>query len=222
VEPIDPISFVEAVKPALARKDLQGLLCICKSRWSAADIISLLRSNCCDARKCAALALSYVGCPACLDPLSRQLKDPDPTVNQMAEHAMWAIWFRCGGTPEANHELTRGADAMNRREIDHAITHLNKAIQLDPKFAEAYNQRAIAYFLKEQFDRSIQDCKRTVELMPSHFGAWAGMGHCHAHEGRCREALECYEQAIQINPHLDGVNEALTELRACLGDESRS
>src|SRR3954471_8501311 len=128
IDHIDPVSFVEAVKPALVRKDLKQLLETCKSQWTAAQIISLLSSKCCDARKCAALALSLVGCPACLEPLSKQLKDPDPMVNQMAEHAMWAIWFRCGVTPDANHQLTRGADAMNRRDIDHAITHLNKAI----------------------------------------------------------------------------------------------
>src|SRR5256885_2105798 len=70
IDQIDPVSFVEAVRPALASKDLQRLLQTCKSQWTAAQIISLLSSKCCDARKCAALALSLVGCPACLEPRS--------------------------------------------------------------------------------------------------------------------------------------------------------
>jgi len=49
--------------------------------------------------------------------------------------------------------------------------------------------------------------------MPCHFGAWAGMGHCHAHVGRLDEALKSYERALSINPHLDGVREAVNELR---------
>src|SRR5437588_8863927 len=116
IDQIDPVSFVEAVRPALASKDLQRLLKTCKSQWSAEQIISLLSSKCCDARKCAALALSLVGCPACLEPLFQQLKDADPMVNQMSEHAIWAIWFRCG-TAETNQLLTRGAELMNRRDF---------------------------------------------------------------------------------------------------------
>ena len=93
-EQIDPVSFVAAVRPALASKDLKALHATCKSQWTASQIISLLSCKSCDARKCAALALSLVGCPACLEPLAVQLKDADPMVNQMAEHAMWAIWFQ--------------------------------------------------------------------------------------------------------------------------------
>ena len=221
IDQIDPVSFVEAVRPALASKDLQRLLKTCKSQWTAAQIISLLSSKCCDARKCAALALSLVGCPACLEPLSKQLKDPDPMVNQMAEHAMWAIWFRCG-SPEANQLVQRGSDLMSRREFDQAIEHFNHAIEISPKFAEAYNQRAIAWFLMENFDRSIEDGQQTVELNPDHFGAWAGMGHCYAHEGRICQAVKCYRRALQINPHLSGAKEAMTELGPCLDDKEEN
>jgi tetratricopeptide (TPR) repeat protein len=142
-------------------------------------------------------------------------------VNQMAEHAMWAIWFRCG-TPEANQLTSRGADLMSRREFDLAIDHFTRAIKLSPNFAEAYNQRAIAYFLKEDFDRSIEDGQQTVKLNPDHFGAWAGMGHCHAHEGRVCDALRCYRRALEINPHLEGAKEALTELGPCLEEGEAS
>jgi tetratricopeptide (TPR) repeat protein len=215
IEQIDPQSFVAAVRPALANKDLKALLATCKSQWTAAQIISLLSSPVCDARKCAALALSLVGCPACLEPLSIQLKDPDPMVNQMAEHAMWAIWFRCG-TSESNQLLQKGSDLVSRREFDQAIEHFDRAIELSPNFAEAYNQRAIAHFLKEDFDRAIEDSQRTVNLNPDHFGAWAGMGHCHAHEGRVCDAVRCYKRVLEINPHHAGVKEALRELGPCL------
>jgi tetratricopeptide (TPR) repeat protein len=147
-----------------------------------------------------------------LKPLSDQLKDPDPVVNEMAEHALWSIWFR-SGCSQANQQLGRGAQAMDRRDMAHAIQHFTRAIELDPKFAEAYNQRAIAHYLLDQCDQSIADCRRTVELMPCHFGAWAGLGHCHAHEGRFSEALLCYQKALSINPHLECLVEACDELR---------
>jgi tetratricopeptide (TPR) repeat protein len=164
----------------------------------------------------AALSLALVGCDHCLPALAQQLKDPDPMVNQMAEHAIWAIWFR-SGSEEANHEVCRGAKAIDRGDYEQAITHFNKALQICPKFSEAYNQRALAEFLLERYDDSIADCRRTIELMPIHFGAWAGMGHCHAHWGQLANAVECYEKALSINPHMTQVREAVDELKSRIG-----
>jgi tetratricopeptide (TPR) repeat protein len=211
---IQPEEFVEAVKPLLERKDLNGLLQLLKSRWQADQIVELLKSRHCDARKVAALSLALVGGHCCLGPLSEQLKDPDPVVNGMAEHALWSIWFRSGSC-EANQHLARGAQAMENQDIPQAVHHFTRAIAADPKFAEAYNQRAIAHYLQEHFRESIEDCRRTAELMPCHFGAWAGMGHCHAHEGRMKEALACYRKALAINPHLECLTEACEELKQC-------
>ena len=200
-----------AVTPLLERRDLGALLQFLKQNWKAEQIVELLKSRHCDARKVAALALSLVGGACCLAPLSEQLKDPDPIVNEMAEHALWSIWFR-SGCEQANQQLGRGAQAMDRREMTRAIEHFSRAIEMDPSFAEAYNQRALAHCLLEQWDQSLADCRRTVELMPCHFGAWAGQGHCHAQAGRYDEALRCYRRALAINPHLDCLVEACEEL----------
>jgi tetratricopeptide (TPR) repeat protein len=208
---IDPEEFVASVQPMLEAKDPAALLALLKSRWTRDQIVGLLSSPCCDARKVAALALALVGSRCCLKDLAAQLKHPDPMVNQMAEHAIWAIWFRLG-TIEANHELCRGTRFLNLGDCDQAIRHFTQAIELDPTFAEAYNQRAIAKYLQERYDESLEDCGRTVERMPCHFGAWAGMGHCHAHSGRLAEAAECYEKALSINPGFAGINQALAEL----------
>lgn len=217
-QPIDPAAFVECVAPLLERKDLTGLVSLCRSRWTPEQIVSLLTSRHCDARKVAALGLSLVGCRKCLPPLVERLKDPDPMVNQMAEHAIWSIWFRLG-TDCANHQVCRGTLALGRREFDHAISHFSRAIELCPSFAEAYNQRAIAHYLKEEYEDSLEDCRSAVEHMPIHFGAWAGMGHCHAHLGQLRDALGCYERALEIYPRIEGIGQVIRELRAKLREK---
>jgi tetratricopeptide (TPR) repeat protein len=204
------------VKPLLERKDLAGLLSLLKSRYTSAQIVSLLIGKDCDARKVAALALGLVGGKCCLKELAHQLRDPDPMVNQMVEHAMWSIWFR-GGSEEANHHVCRGAKAIDRGDYEHAIEHFNQALLLSPEFAEAYNQRALAEYLLERYEASLSDCRRAIDLMPIHFGAWAGMGHCHAHEGRLAEAVDCYEKALSINPHMCQIREAIRELKNRIG-----
>lgn len=209
---VDADRFVATVQPLLQCKDVKGLRELLKANWTSDQILGMLTCDHCDARKVAALALALVGKKCCVDALARQLRDEDPMINQMAEHALWSIWFR-SSTPEANHQLCRGSQAIERQEFDHAIQHFSQAVQIDPQFAEAYNQRAIALYLQEKFTDSILDCRKAVELMPCHFGAWAGLGHCHAHLNQPQPAIDAYERALEINPHLECIAEAVEELR---------
>jgi tetratricopeptide (TPR) repeat protein len=211
--PIDPTQFVELVEPLLARQDVAGLLELLKKNWHPEQIRELLRSHHLDAKKIALLSLALVGPTCCVEDLALQLRDRDPVINQLAEHALWAIWFRGGKTAEANQLVCRGTQALNDGDLPGAIQILNQAIASDPDFPEAYNQRAIAYYLSEDYPRSIADCRRTVRRMPCHFGAWSGTGHCHAHLNELHEAIECYEKALTINPHLECVRETVNELR---------
>ena len=207
----DARRFVRDVEPLLGENDLPGLVRLLDDRYPPAQIGSLLNSDVCDARKCAALALALVGRADCVPSLVEHLRDPDPMVNEMAEHALWSVWFR-GGDREANARLAHGCDAMNRRDVNAAVEHLSAAVALCPDFAEAWNQRAIAYYLQERFEESLEDCRRATTLMPCHFGAWAGLGHCHASLGRFAEALEAYRRALAINPHLECVAEMVASL----------
>jgi tetratricopeptide (TPR) repeat protein len=211
--PINPPEFVSALRPFLHGQDLNGMVALLKQRWpDHKQIAQLFDCSNADARKVAALAYGLVGGQCSLAKLVPLLKDPDPVLAQMAEHAMWSVWFRLG-TPDANHQVCRGTRALNRRDYDHAIEHFSKAIEIDPGFAEAYNQRAIAKFLQERYDDCIDDCRKTVELMPFHFGALAGLGHCHAHKGQLVAALRCYEKALSINPRMEDVRATVAEIR---------
>jgi tetratricopeptide (TPR) repeat protein len=209
---IEPQTFVSVVRPLLESNDPQALVDAIRLRWNTGQIIRLLTSPDRDARKVALICLAMVGDRSCIDSVQSQLTDPDATINQMAEHALWSIWFRCG-SPQANIELCRGTKAMGCRNVDGAIEHFDNAISIDPQFSEAYNQRAIARFLLEQFEESIADCRRAIRLMPCHFGALAGMGHCFLHLGQLNHALRAYERAIVINPHLHCVAQTIAEIQ---------
>jgi len=211
---IDPGQFVELVEPLLEAKDMHGLLSLLQSRWEPRQIIELVKSDQADARKVALLALALVGEPRCAGELAGQLRDPDPMVNEMAEHALWSLWFRAGKNGQANRQLAQAAQAMSRRDFATAKSCCDEAIRIDPDFAEAYNQRAIVHYLLERYQDSIADCWRATERMPCHFGAWAGMGHCYAHLDKHDQALEAYHRALEINPYLDCVKQAVQELKS--------
>jgi tetratricopeptide (TPR) repeat protein len=197
----------------LEAKDLKGLLALVKAEYSADEILQFVSGKCPDASKVASLTLAWIGCRECIPKLAERLRDPDPMVNQMAEHALWAIWFRLGNE-QSNKAVCRGTQAINRQEYRPAIEHFSTAINITPNFSEAFNQRAIAYYLLDDFRSSIKDCERTVELMPCHFGAWAGMGHCYAHLGKLDQALKNYRKAIEINPHLEQIREGIVQIES--------
>lgn len=215
--PIDPKQFVSIITPLLEGQNVSALVTQLESNWSHQQIASLFTSADVDARKIAAFAFGLIGQKCCVHKLASLLQDPDAMVHQMAEHALWSVWFR-SGMPAANHEVCRGTKALNRRDFEHALTHFNRAIDTDPSFAEAYNQRAIVHYLQERYEDSVEDCKRSVSRMPCHFGAWAGMGHCYAHLGRLDEAIRSYQKALEINPRLEGVRQGMESLQAKSSD----
>jgi Flp pilus assembly protein TadD len=100
---------------------------------------------------------------------------------QAAAHADRGLEFaRDGNLPMAESELRLAVEMQPRDaqflstfgtvlamegKLEESITVLTKALAINPKFAEAYNQRALAEYLLERYEDSIKDCKKTVELM---------------------------------------------------------
>lgn len=213
--PADAVVFVATLKPLLERQDLHGLVVAVRARWEPSQIVPLLHGTSEDARKVALLTLAWVGDRGCILPLLKQLKSQDEVIHGMAEHALWSIFFR-SGAPQANQEVCRGSKLLDAGRFDDAEKHFASAIRLDPEFAEAYNQRAVSHYLREEYAKSIDDCDEAIERMPCHFGAWSGKGHCLLQLGRLFDAADCYRKALELHPHLGCVRETLVEIESRL------
>ena len=209
---IDSDQFIAMVKPALADHDADALARVVEDNWTVTQLCDLMSHGTVDARKVVCLTLGLVGCAGCVACLAHALHDPDTVVSELAEHAMWSIWFRCG-SPDAMPAFTAALQAMDDHDHAEAVTQLSSAIELDPTFTEAFNQRAIAHYMMERWDDALEDCRQAVDLSPLHFGAIAGMGHCHAHMGRIAKAAECYEDALRVNPRMHAIAGALAKIR---------
>ena len=51
-------------------------------------------------------------------------------------------------------------------DYDRAIADYTKAIEIDPKFADAYYNRGLAYCYKQDYDRAITDYTKAIEIDP--------------------------------------------------------
>ena len=213
--PISPEDFLTSLQPSLAQGKVEEALRAVQERWSCPQILPLLKDKSTDVRKVAALAMSLAGDKTAVGPLAIALHDVDPMVAQVAEHALWSIWFRSGRS-QAVQLVKCGNTHMHHGNYVCAVEKFTQAIQEDADFAEAYNQRGIAHYLSERFPEAIDDCKAALARMPQHFGAMSGMGHCYAHLGQWRQARHCYRLALAIHPRLEGVQGSLTQIEQLL------
>jgi tetratricopeptide (TPR) repeat protein len=186
-------------------------------RYTEATLQRLLDSGNAATRRAAVLALGLLGTMASNHHVAAQLHDGDRAVRRLAADALWAVWFRADSMAN-NQELQR---LVQRRDPDEMLDGLSALIRKAPHFAEAYNQRAIVYFRKKEFQKSIADCEKVVQLNPYHFGAYAGMAQCYLNLNKPRSALKAFRNALQINPNMEGVEDAIRSLENALGEEGR-
>ena len=209
---IDADEFLSVVRPALQSCDVQALAEAIQQRWQPCQLCELLEHPRTEVRRVVCLTLGLVGDIRVSSCLSEALRDEDSQVNAMAEHALWSIWFRAG-SPLAQQSFKSGLEAMERSELPDAIAHFERAQRTDSCFAEPYNQCAIAHYLEDQWQPALDDCSATLQLVPDHFGALAGMGHCHVQLNDLDQAARCYRIALEINPRMHAVASALARIQ---------
>ena len=61
-------------------------------------------------------------------------------------------------------------------EYERAIKDCNRAIELDPNFSEAYNNRGIVYKLKGDIEQGIEDYATAINLDPDFAYAYYNRG----------------------------------------------
>lgn len=126
---------------------------------------------------------------------------------------IWDIWT-FNDDPNALRDMRYGIDAMNAGQFRIAIAVFTESVKRFPDFAEAWNKRATAYFIIGDYENSIADCRRVLELEPRHFGALAGLGMIFRALEEPEIALGWYGRALEVNPHLPEVKEAVRALEA--------
>ena len=133
---------------------------------------------------------------AALDRLSRNEAEA-----RDLENRIWMAWFDSGDS--AVDELM--SQAMERRrwyDFNGALDALDQVLAIAPDYAEAWNQRATVYFHQQEFEKSLQDIARTLELEPRHFGAMAGRALIRLQQMKPALARQNIVEALKIHPYL--------------------
>ena len=166
-------------------------------------------------RQAATLALGLVGGPFTAPAVAEMLKDRDRIVRRYAHDALWEIWFR----GEDEDQCRRLREVLQLDDFAESMAALDDLVRDYPSYAEAWNQRAMLYYRRGEYSRSAADCERVLRLNPVHFAAASGMGQCYLRMKKPKAALRAFRTALDINPELDSIREAVSALTTAFGDD---
>jgi tetratricopeptide (TPR) repeat protein len=109
--------------------------------------------------------------------------------------------------------MIRARTTMEAREFETALALLDSLIEVNPRYTEAWAQRATLYFVKKDLYRSLADLRVVLAQEPRHYQALAGLGVILQDLGEDKRALDAFRRALEVNPHLENVPELVRRLK---------
>jgi tetratricopeptide (TPR) repeat protein len=148
-----------------------------------------------------------------LDTLFSALKiAPDEASAKAIEDRIWAIWMT-SDSDTCTLLMSRVKDATDAKDYDLAIKLLDAIVTIKPDYVEAWNRRATLHYVQREYGRALADIREVLAREPRHFGALSGLGLILQDIGDDKHALEAYQAALAIDPHLRNVPDTVKTLR---------
>lgn len=94
----------------------------------------------------------------------------------------------------------QGNICMGENLFNDAVSCYSKAIELDPKNAVYYCNRAAAYSKLNRNDYAINDCQHALRIDPKYGKAYSRQGLAYTAMGNFNDAIVCYRRAIELEP----------------------
>lgn len=128
------------------------------------------------------------------------LRDSDFAFNDIVERN--AVSARQLTVPErAWREYERARKDLGRRDVDDARAHLNKATEIAPQFATAWNTLGTVEYQTQHYPRAEQCFREALAQNPSAYEALVNLGGVLINLNRLKEARDFNQRAISMRPN---------------------
>jgi len=87
-------------------------------------------------------------------------------------------------------------------QIDEARKHYEKAIKLNPKYAEAINNLGTVFYAKKSYRRAINQYQKALKITPMSASIYSNLGTAQFARKREAEAFASYQKALQLDPEV--------------------
>gem|GEM_PF-810779 len=154
--------------------------------------------------------------PKRLGPLLKALQQPlSPREREEMTELIHALWIS-NPCPEATALMAEAISAIDAQHPRRAQAVLGSLVALKPDWAEVYYKQAITALMTARPHDAISHLGETLRLEPRHFAAISLFGQICLDLDRWHEARFAFQRALHQNPHLKGLNEAISSISKVL------
>lgn len=118
---------------------------------------------------------------------------------------------------------------LNTSLANKKINYFSIALELNPRFAPAYEKRGLHYYFQGKYDEVIEDFTNYIQLVPNKADAYRMLGMAYLKINNYEKAIVNFDKALTLEPELKGVlayrAEALRmigQLNEAVDDSSRA
>ena len=144
-----------------------------------------------------------------------QLAEEDHQQEKL-ENSIWEIWMD-SGDPKLDKIMESGVIEMGLGNYTEAIKAFSKIIKESPDYAEGWNKRATAYFLRGDFKASLKDIEETLSREKRHFGAISGRLSIQSLMGDNPGSLQSLRKLHKLLPYEEQLEREIQKLEEKLG-----
>ena len=96
---------------------------------------------------------------------------------------------------------SQGVAQLSRDDFPRALTYFEKAIEIDPAYAEAWYQAGFTYGVQGRHTEALKASKQAAKLRPDWAETFVNIGASSFALGQYKEAADAYRQAIKLEDY---------------------
>jgi len=101
-------------------------------------------------------------------------------------------------------EMNLGTITLMEGDLQGALTHFDRAIEIDPTLADVWSHKGMVYDKMEQYNKAIECYDEAIKIDPFFSASWNNKGLALERLEKNEEALNAYTKSIELNPDYDG------------------
>jgi len=113
-------------------------------------------------------------------------------------------------------EKDKGNEAFQKGDYARAIEHYTYATEMDPNNAVFYTNRSNCYFVMGDYEKSLRDASKSISKNPKWEKGFYRKGEALLALGRHKEAVEAFQECVNLTPANDSFQKKLLAARAAL------
>ena len=122
------------------------------------------------------------------------------TQAEKIEDKIWENWTKHPKSEYLTSKLENGTYSMYHQQYRMALKLFTDVINEDPKWAEGWNKRATLLFIMGNYEKSLDDIEKVLDLEPRHFGALSGRAQIYLSYKQYEKAIDDLRKAKSIYP----------------------